>query len=89
MITTNLSTLRFIKTLIFLFKVIVLFYSTKSAFTRLKTALSKFPVIAHYNLAAPTQPFTDASPWAMKEVLLQHQPDTSYRPIPCCTRYSK
>ena len=53
----------------------------ETAFSRLKTALSKSPVLAHYNLSAPTRLVTDASPWAVGAVLLQQQPDMSYRPI--------
>ncbi len=53
----------------------------EAAFNRLKTALSNSPVLAHFSLTSPTRLVTDASPWAVGAILLQQQPDMSYRPI--------
>lgn len=53
----------------------------QAAFDKLKTSLSNYPVLAHFNLSAPTRLVTDASPWAVGAILLQQQPDMSYRPV--------
>ena len=53
----------------------------EAAFNKLKTALSNSPVLAHFSLTSPTRLVTDASPWAVGAILLQQQPDMSYRPI--------
>ena len=38
------------------------------------------PVLAHFRLSA-TRLVADASPWTVEAILLQQQPDMSYRPI--------
>lgn len=53
----------------------------QAAFDKLKTSLSNSPVLAHFNLSSPTRLVTDASPWAVGAILLQQQPDMSYRPV--------
>ena len=39
------------------------------------------PVLAHCSLEAKTRVVVDASPWAVCVVLLQEQPDHTYRPV--------
>ena len=52
----------------------------ETAFQKLKT-ISSAPVLAHYNLNAPTKLVVDASPWVVGAILLQQQLDTNYRPV--------
>ena len=53
----------------------------EAAFQKLKTTIGSAPVLAHYNLNAPTKLVVDASPWAVGTILLLQQPDTNYRPV--------
>lgn len=53
----------------------------ESSFLQLKQAITSAPILAHYKLSAPTRVVVDASPWAVGAVLLQQQPDSTYRPI--------
>ena len=53
----------------------------ETAFQKLKTTISSAPILAHYNLNAPTKLAVDASPWAVGAILLQQRPDTNYRPV--------
>ena len=53
----------------------------EAAFQKLKITISSAPVLAHYNLNAPTKLVVDASPWAVGTILLVQQLDTNYRPV--------
>ena len=53
----------------------------EAAFQKLKTTISSAPVLAHYNLNTATKLVVDASPWAVRAILLQQQHDTNYHPV--------
>ena len=53
----------------------------EESFTKLKQALASPQILAHYSLTAPIRLVVNASPWALGAVLLQQQPDSTYRPI--------
>ena len=48
---------------------------------KLKDAITRAPILAHYFISAPTRVVVDASPLAVGAVLLQQQSDGIYRPI--------
>jgi hypothetical protein len=47
----------------------------QSSFLKLKHAITRAPILAHYSISAPTRVVVDASPWAVGAVLLQEQSD--------------
>ena len=53
----------------------------EAAFQKLKITISSAPVLAHYNLNAPTKLVVDASPWAVGAIHPLQEPDTNYRPV--------
>ena len=52
----------------------------QKSFLTLKQAITSAPILAHFSISASTRVVVDASPWALGEVLLQQQSDSTYRP---------